>query len=68
MLVSPWSEDSDLSNSVVVTVSVGDGIVSLGESSDGSGSGIEGEPLVVAEGGVVLDSQSVLMSSDVFVP
>ena len=49
VLVGPWSDDSGVSNSVGVSVLVGDSIVSSLPASDGSGSGIEDEPLVVAE-------------------
>jgi len=49
VLVGPWSQDSNLSHSIGVTVSVRDGVVSSLPASDGSGSGIEDEPLVVVE-------------------
>jgi len=68
VLVGPWSQDSVLSDSIGVSISVGDGVVSLCVSSDGSGSSVKDEPLVVTEGSVVLDSQSVLMSSNMLVP
>ena len=53
---------------VVSVVLDGDGVVSVGSRSDGSGSPVEDPPLLVVVWVVVLDSQSEVTVSDVLVP
>lgn len=61
------SDNSGDSDSESITSLVGDGIVSLLVSSDGSGSLVEHEPLFGVPWLVVLDSESELVSTDVLV-
>lgn len=75
-LVSPLSDDSRVSDVELLAGSVGDGEFLVRSSSDGSGSGVEHEPELLVKLLVVLqdldvelvDSQSELVSTDVFVP
>jgi len=67
-LGSPWSDSSSNSDLVTLSLLVGNGVVSSGEGSDSSGSGIEDEPLLVVPWGVVSDSKSVLVSTNVLGP
>ena len=67
-LRSPWSNDSSDSDSESLSLLVRDGVSLVGESSDGSGSSVEDEPLSVVLWLVVSDSQSVLVATDVLVP
>lgn len=67
-LVSPLSDDSPVVWSVLVSRSVGDGIVSSVPGSDGSSSAIEGPPLIQVPWLMVLDLKLVLMTSNVVVP
>jgi len=67
-LGSPWSDSSSNSDPVTLSLLVGNGVVSSGEGSDSSGSGIEDEPLLVVPWGVVSDSKSVLVSTNVLGP
>jgi len=62
----PWSENNSVVVSMIVAVLVGKSVVSSLESSDGLSSGIIEEPLVVIEWRVVHHSNSVLVSSNVF--
>lgn len=64
-LISPDSGNSNLSNSVSISLSVRDGIVSSPERSNRSGSVVECPPLSSVIWVVVLDSKSVLVTSDV---
>jgi len=70
VLGSPVSSNSVVSVVLeVVGVNLdGDNLVSVSESSDGSGSPVEGPPLSVVSWVVVLDSQSVLVRSNVLMP
>lgn len=67
-----WSDDSIVSVSSEIGVLNAlinrDNSVSIGVGSDSSGSPVEGPPLLVVSWVVVLDSQSVLTSTDVLVP
>lgn len=65
--VSPWSHDGGDSDSPSVSILVGQGEFSIRGSSNGSGSVIEDEPLLVVPWHVVSDSQSVLVVTDVLV-
>lgn len=65
--VSPWSHDGGDSDSPSVSLLVGQGEFSIRGSSNGSGSVIEDEPLLVVPWHVVSDSQSVLVVTDVLV-
>jgi len=67
-LVSPLSDNSGVSNSVMVSSLVRDGIASLVLSSDRSGSSIEDEPLSSVVSLMVVDSESELMSTNVLMP
>jgi len=62
------SNNTWLSVSHLVSSSVGDNPSLLGSSSDGLGSSIEVEPLSVVPWLVVLDSESVVVVSDVLMP
>lgn len=57
--VMPHVVDSELNR---------DGLSPVCEGSDGFGSPVKGPPLSAVTWAVVLDSQSVLMSSDVLMP
>lgn len=50
------------------TVLDGDGSVSVSKSSNGSGSPVEDPPLSVITWVVVLDSKSILVSTNMLVP
>jgi len=66
-----WNVLSDDSVSVVsheLSSLVGDSIVPSGPGSDGSGSDIEGPPLLAVWLHDVLDNESVLVTTDVGVP
>lgn len=58
--ISEGSDDSVSSDSVALTDHGRDGESSVGVNSDGSRSGVEGEPLVVVSWVVVPDSQQLL--------
>ena len=62
------SDDSWLPESHLVSSSVGDNPVLLSSSSDGLGSSVEVEPLSVVPWLVVVDSESVVVVSDMLVP
>jgi len=62
------SNNSSLKESHELTSLVGDGVVSSRPGSDGSGSVIESEPLFVVSLKNVLDSESVLVSTDMLSP
>ena len=49
-----------------MTSLVGDGVVSSPHGSDGVRSSVEGEPLLVLPWGIISDSESILVSSNVF--
>jgi hypothetical protein len=66
--VSPWSDDGSVVDSESSSVLVGDGLSSITGGSDGFGSGIEHEPLSWVPWLVVVDSQSVLVVTNVLVP
>lgn len=67
-----WSSNSVISISSEVTISDSkidrNSSVSVRVGSDGSGSPVKGPPLSVVSWVIVLDSQSVLVRTDVFVP
>jgi len=70
MLISVVSSDGNVSVvSPALSIDLsGDDLVSVSHSSDGLGSPVEGPPLSVVTWVVVLDSQSVLVRSDVLMP
>ena len=70
MVVLEVSDDSGVAvvHPVVSTDLDGDDLVSISESSNGLGSPVEDEPLSVVTWVVVLDSESVLMVTNVLVP
>lgn len=67
-LSSVLSDDSWGVVSESIACVSGHGVVSSGPWSDGLGSVIEGPPLLVVHWVVVLDSESVHVSTDVLVP
>jgi len=67
-LTSVGSDDNSDSSSEALSVLSRENVGSSGPGSDGSGSGIEGPPLLRALWVVVLDSDSVLVSSNVLSP
>lgn len=64
----PLSDDCCDVSFELLTSLVGDGEVSLEVWSDSSSSAVKDPPLLLVKWHVVLDSQSVLVSTDVFVP
>jgi hypothetical protein len=64
-LVSVSSHDSGSTFSESLTLLAGDNSVSVSIRSDSSSSFVEDEPLLVVSRVAILDSQSVLMSSNV---
>jgi hypothetical protein len=62
------SDDSWVTESHLVSSSVGDNPVFLSSSSDGLGSSVEVEPLSVVPWLVVVDSQSVVVVTNVLMP
>lgn len=67
-LTSVLSNDSGSVNVESLSLLVRDSIVSSSVSSDGSGSSVEYPPLLVVPWLMILDSQSVLMSSNMLMP
>lgn len=64
----PVSYNSSDSNSELISSLIGDNLLSISSSTDGLGPVIEDEPLLVVPWRVVLDSKSVLMTTDVLAP
>lgn len=62
---SVWSDNSSNVDLEALASLVGNSVLSLGEGSDGLSSGIEDPPLLVVVWIVVLDSESILVVSDV---
>jgi len=67
-LGSPWSDGSGNTNFVTLSLLVGNNVASSGEGSDSSSSRVEHEPLLVVPWGVVSNSESVLVSTNVLRP
>jgi hypothetical protein len=67
-LTDPWSDDGSNTNSITVTLLVGNGKVSSISSSDGSSSSVEDEQLLALTWGVGSDSESVLVCTNMLVP
>lgn len=68
VLTNPWSDACCNSDSVSISILIRDGVVSLGQSSDCLCSPVESEPLLGITWHMVLDSQSPLVSTDMFSP
>lgn len=67
-LTLPLSDNSSSVDDESLSSLVGDGIVSLQVWSDGSSSRVENEPLSLVPWLVIVDSKSVLVSTDVLMP